>query len=101
MTSIKNKLDDGTRRLKRNSLEKKYYNLREKFYYEARRYYQQSPYGTYVNESNLIDKLNELMDMRAKLKALDEEFKESSIYDEDLFDSNNWLFENNNEVFTT
>ena len=41
------------------------------------------------------------MNMRAELKALDEEFREISSYDEDLFDSNDWLFENKNEVFTT
>lgn len=68
MIDTDDEFDNGKWRIEHNSLEKKYYELREKVYYEMQRYYRQSPYGIYVDEDSLISNLNELKSIRKELQ---------------------------------
>ena len=57
-------------RIEHNKLEKEYYDIRFTFHNMVDRYYRQSPYGSYVNEGDLIETLMKLRDLRERLKNI-------------------------------
>lgn len=61
---------DDNWRLKHNQLEKEYYDIRIKFHNQADRYYRQSPYGSYIEEDDMLHSLIELKRIREQLKEI-------------------------------